>query len=94
VAANPSDARIALSSGPIKPGVFSQTQPLLQFFVRDILSQFGFGSQNTGSAFFIYFFFRSLPEAAAELLIVDGLPTFRKSEERVNLTRRQGSMIS
>jgi len=50
-----------------KPAASSQTQPLHQSFVRDVLSTFGFGCENSGRAFFIDFFFGSLREAAAEL---------------------------
>jgi hypothetical protein len=71
-----------------KPGASSQTQPLHQFFVRDVLSMFGFGRQNSSCAFFIDFLFGSLREAAAELLIADGLPGIQKRQESVDLTRR------
>lgn len=45
---------------------------------------FGFGRQNTGAAFFIYFFFRSLREAADELLIANRPPGIQKSQEGVD----------
>ena len=50
----------------------------------------GFGRQNTGAAFLIYFFFGRLREVADELLIADGPPAIQKSQESVDLTRRQG----
>ncbi len=56
---------------------------------------FDFGRQNSGRAFFIYFFFiyfffGGSRKTAAELLIADGLPSIEKSQEGVDLTRRQG----
>jgi hypothetical protein len=82
--------KFALSSRPINQGASSPTQPLHQLFVRDVLSMFGFGRQNSGCAFFIEFFFGSFREAADELLIADRLPSIQQSQEGVDLTRRQG----
>jgi hypothetical protein len=58
--------------------------------VRDALSLFGFGGQDAGDGLFIDFFFGNLREAAAELLIADGLPGIQKGQERLDLRWRQG----
>jgi hypothetical protein len=70
-------------------GGASETQPPLDFAVRDDLSLFGFSGQDARNRFFVGFLFGSLREPAGELLVADGLPGVEKGQESVDLLRRQ-----
>jgi len=77
-----------LSCRFVKAGAVSQTEPPLEFAVRDGLPLFGFGGEDSRGRLFVGFLFRSLREPADEFLIGDGLPMFEKGKESVDLARR------
>jgi hypothetical protein len=81
--------RVRVELRVCRAGAASQTEPPLQFAVRDRLSLLGFGGQDARYRLFIGFLFRSFREPADEFLIGDGRPTFQKRQESVDLVRRQ-----
>lgn len=58
--------------------------------MRDAFSRLGFGGQDAGSGLCIDFLFWSFCQPPSQLLIANGLRGFQKSQESVDLWRRQG----